>query len=348
MQTPSDGGRQSPLLALALVVLVVAAGCSSLPGAGDATDEPEPVPTLNVVPEGTTAVLHADAGGALNDDALRTVLDGVVSTLVGPTPGGEVTVRNTVSTAENRTGLDADELTGVTFFSKATTVPNATEIPDASELGYAGAVLAADWSKAEFAAALRSGSRENVTETTHAGLTAYVGPNATWVGTLGDGRFVVGTERAVTDAMAVAAGEAAAFDNDVRAAFASTGAGHLRYAAAVPQDGINTSGIGGYDTAPFEAASTVRGSVATTPDGNVSVTANVRFASASAATDAAEMAQGAIAATRERTDNATARLLTENRLSVAADGNELTLVATNEPDTYVALVRALVLLGGSA
>jgi len=346
MSVPSDNGAglRSSLLAVALVAVVVTAGCSSVPGMGG-NGGGGAGPALDTVPEGSTAVFHADVNGALNDDSMRTALNGTVTMAAGPADvGGTTSLDDMLREIENNTGLDMTAMHGVTAFSKsaaAVSGPTTTE--------YSAAVLATDWSEDEFIGALRQNTDADVSASEYAGQTVYTAPaEESWVGVIGDGRFVVGSERAVKDAMDVSAGDASAFDNDVRSAFESTSEGHLRYAASVPQDELNASDVDTqYSTAVFDQVSTVSGSLTTVSGGNLSMTATMAFESRSAATDAQEVIDGAIALSRESSnDSITERLLSANRLSVTLDGTEVTVTATNEPGTYVTLFRTFFLLGG--
>jgi hypothetical protein len=331
MSNPSTDAALGPsrrtLAPLALVALLALAGCGAVPGLG-ATDSASP---LDSVPGDSTAVVHVDADGALDDGAVRAVLNGTVRTAAGPGRGPD-SVGEALASAGRNTSLDPEGLRAVTFFAKPAAA-GGTE--------YGAAVLDSEWSEADLVAALRERSDAPVPESSYAGYTTYGEGGDAFLLALGDGRYVAGSEAAVKEAADVAAGDAAPLNGDVRSAFERTEEGHLRYAAAAGE-GLDPSAVpeSGYDTRPFERLTVVSGSLSTVEGGDLSLTARMAFASEGAAADAGDVLEGAAAAYRDSGDPTAERVLSEEHLSIETDGSTVTVTATNEPGTYVALGRA--------
>lgn len=212
--------------ALMVVVGAVAAGAYVLlaPGGSD--------PDVDLVPAGADTVTYVNVDQARSDRAIRKVLD----TALEVTPGGADSTEEALASFENETGLDPAGLHHATGFSRyeADTGEGATD--------YSATVLRSDWEESAVVAAVEG---ENVTLERREvdGYTVYeptggVEAEDSWLAVLGDGTYVLGTERATKDVLAVSQGKMDPVGGEVRSSFDGTRDGYLRFATRVPGERI--------------------------------------------------------------------------------------------------------------
>lgn len=337
---PPDG-RTRKVLAVALVALLVAsAGCSSLSlgdGGGNA-----PSATADDAPNDSEFVVWMDMQGAMNDGTLRELSNEYLSLQAeqqyyeGPT-----NVDEAISQMQNQSGLDPTKAKHAMFFGSTSMTTS----------DYFGMVLTGSWSTDEFVTTMKNESSYEYSEETYNGHTVHV-PDSEYasstIGVLKDGKFVVGSEAAVKDAIDVAEGDVESIDGPVRDKFETTREGHLRYAMSVPQERIPAGQIGDdsqFNTDVFNKVTVVSGSGYTTSD-SVGLTVRMTFSAESAAGNAKSIIKGATQMYRGVvSDNATKTLLSEEHLTVEQSGSDVTVTSENSVDTLSDLLERL--YGGS-
>jgi hypothetical protein len=183
---------------------------------------------MDTVPANASMVVTAE-GAAVEAETSRQVVDSALNASGVREPGNYTEL---VALAGVGTGLDTDDLDRIVAYG---TVAHGNDA-DAETRGYLGVLVESEWSESGFVAAVAG--RSQASRESYSGFTVHVvgeGANATWVGVVEEGRYVVGTEAAVTDALDVVAGEQSAWDGDVRAALDRVDDGSVRFASAVPR-----------------------------------------------------------------------------------------------------------------
>ncbi|MFB6136653.1 MAG: hypothetical protein ABEJ04_07820 [Halobacteriaceae archaeon] len=327
-----------------VALLAVSAGCSGLPTGSDGGVQSSPA--LDSVPAGADVVGYVDVQGALGDDAVRTVLNESIalSSRSSMDEDAPDTLAAAIAEAENESELDLSAFASVTFYGRTNTTGDAS---------YSAAVLSTGWAESDLVAAMENDSTYSLEETTYEGQTLYepTGGSETvvagedlgsWVGVLGDGSYVVGSESAVKDALDVSAGNADRLSGDLRTAFEDTGDGYLRYAVAVPQEEFDAGQVSpGMNTDVFNDVTLVSGSLYTEGE-DISLETTLTFQSDSAAGDARDVLKGAVTTYRGLVeDNQTKQLLSEEHLTVEADGSTVVVTSTNSADDVVSILEKL-------
>lgn len=164
-------------------------------------------PSVGPVPATATAFATADVAALLDTDPLRTLLDDAVPTS---------DVDGLAAIVEGQVGLDPREVEQAVGF--------ATPAEDV-----AGAVIDADWSTAEVVSAIES-QNGAPTETTVGGRSAYTFDEAGLaVGTLEDGRHVVGVDSSVRAVVATDTGSTDGVRRAVRRAYGRVPSGPVTF-----------------------------------------------------------------------------------------------------------------------
>ncbi|MFB6105736.1 MAG: hypothetical protein ABEJ70_02055 [Halobacteriaceae archaeon] len=334
---PSRG--RTALATTAALVLVLAAGCAGLPGLGGGGGGPPPAP--DQVPAGADYVVTVHVSELRSDDAVRRVLNASLSG--GSADVGSTTTAGALDEFENETDLDGRKLTDVVVFGRYPPEDAPPESPD-----YAGFVLTTDWSESDLVTAIETDAQGSVSESTYGGKTLYelptdAGGDASYLGVLADGRFVVGTRAAVTDAIDVETDEADALDGDLRDRYEATREdGYVRFAAAVPQDRVPAGQVGGrLDTEVFNDVTTVAGSQYA-DDGDVGANVTLTFASESAASDATNVIDGAVSLySGMLPDDRTEVKAVLDGVTTTRDGTAVTVSTEASADTWTALLERL-------
>jgi len=242
---------------LAAGVTVGFAGCSGDGGDGDGNGNGNGsgTDTLDVVPAGATSTTYADVAGLLEDGTVEGVLNELLS--VAEENGEEEAPANKqemLDQFQDETGLDPQQMEEMVGFGKPPeTGDGETVAPGAAEAAaqYSGTWFTAGWSEDDLVAAVQEGSDEITLESdTYNGYTIYE-PSSTggetpseggmeaptaWLGVIGDGEYVTGTEEAVSDALDVDAGDMDSVGNDLRDAYSGVRGGLVKTATTVPEN----------------------------------------------------------------------------------------------------------------
>lgn len=215
---------------------------------------------IGTVPEDVDLVMYMDSSIA-NDEATND-LAAEFNAMAGAESGDETDIE---ASFEADTDLSYDGLNSLVVFGKypddGSGSGTAVGPGPASQLAgtdYGAALIDSNWAEDDFVDAMEDApSGESVTvyaEDEYEGYTVYVQQpteddipdyiqdteNPTWVGVIADGKYVVGSEDAVKDALDVNAGEEDAFSGDLRDAYDQTRDGLIKFASAVPEDQVNS------------------------------------------------------------------------------------------------------------
>jgi len=293
-------------------------------------------PATDVVPQNANAIAYVDVAGAMSDDTLRSVANHYLSMQAENSFGDPpASVEEVVSQMENSTQLDLDGLQGATMFARNT---GQSDIESSVDDGYGAVVVQSTWSESEFVSALENSSGTDLQSSTYAGATVYEsGADDSYLGVLGDGRFVAGTESAVKDAIDVDAGNADPVEGDVASAFEDTRDGYVRFASAVEQGQVPTDQLdqtGAVSNANiFNEVTLVSGTHYTDGD-QVGIEMTMGTADSDTALNLRDVLRGAASWARntlEDTEGGSefSGLVDRDSLSVEQSGSDVTVTSTN-------------------
>lgn len=324
--------RKTRLGAAAVVVVVVAAGAAfgatqlGLFGGGE--------DGIDQVPRGVDSVVHVD-GDVTTDGPTRALLDELYDRSAAG-PGTPANVDDALDAVENETGLDPRAVRSVVLYGKT---PETSDLADAER--YAGVVVHADWTEDEFVDAMAARDAVSFERRTEHGKRMSVSAEPTEdgthtaVGVLAEGEYVVGTPAAVSDALAVEAGERGAFDGELRAAYDETRDGLVTYVARVPGDRVPEGAADApVDVGPYRDLTMVSGAYYTTADA-MGVETTLHSDTDENARDVADVTSGAISFASGGLTNETAKETlrsieverTDARVTVAYEANVDTVSA---------------------
>lgn len=323
-------------LAVVAVVLVggIAAGAFAatelLGGDAQAVDQ---------VPSDVDVVMRIDMA-ITNDDVTRQVANAGADQV---SPAGPSNTSQALSEFENETGLDPNAADEIVAFSRQNG-------PDpAVDEQYAGFIVHADWDNDRVIETVRNESQTTYEETTVDGQTVYrptgtLSSSTEWFAPIGDGQFVWGTERAVTDALNVSNGDAESFDGDLRAAYDDTREGLITFAVRVPTEQVPAgSGASQVDVSQYRKVSVVTGSYYTESNA-AGVEARMIANSSSEARDVQDVTDGALSVASGSVQNETVKE-TLRSVEVTRDGDTVVVSYEQSVDSIRELVRYYQRLG---
>ncbi|MFD1586277.1 hypothetical protein ACFR9U_04745 [Halorientalis brevis] len=234
-----------------LATLGSLAGCTGLHDAeNDQIDTPVPTESdesddfdtaLRRVPNRADAAVHADAETVLDDRGTERVVDAMLETqaknswYTGPEDYAELLTR-----FETDTGLDPDGVRSVTPFWAWSSGASYETIDPA----FNGWLFRADWTADALVASIEQ-SNTGYDRDEYAGQPLYEPEyeRSYWVGVVGDGEFVMGSEDAVKAGIDVQHGDEDPMDEGLRAAYETARTGPVRFVGTVPTDHLpNTVG----------------------------------------------------------------------------------------------------------
>lgn len=301
------------------------------------------------MPADADYVVYLDVQGALADETLRNLTNTYLELQAGgkhsSTPAS---VEGVLGEVRNSTELAPEGLLSATMFG---TTPDSETAGLAGQTDSAGVVVQATWSEEALVGAIENSSAYDLEASSYAGATLYSPTDATaasdsYLGVLGDDRYVVGTEERVKAVLDVSAGDADALSGDLRSAFADTREdGYVRYAMTVPQDQVptdrleNTSGVSNPEI--FTEVETVSGAQYTDGD-TVGLSMTMHVGSTDAAKDLADVLAGVFAFARQSYgETPAAGLMDRDSLSATQSGSTVTVTSENgvaELNTILELV----------
>ncbi len=179
-------------LALALGASTSLAGCQGWFGGSNSHGD---VTALDHAPVSSRMVLDADIGAILADSDLREAIDESLS-VAGAVSDRAPTTTGALDAAADRFGLDPRTVSRLVAFAGREIEPEQANTGfDPLAGAYWGTIVWADWPTEDLRASLQT-AQEPVTERRRAGQTVFEAPSGA-IATLGDGRILVGSVRAV-------------------------------------------------------------------------------------------------------------------------------------------------------
>jgi len=330
--------RRQPVLALVVAALLVTAGCSGVipgtdGGGGDAGA------ALDTVPSEATGVFYVDVDGLLQSDAHRDLTNTYLSIVANQSTDydGPTTAEEALQEAQNESGLDPTTIDAVTAFSNAEATGD-----------YSGVIVTGSFTESEFVNAQSEEQSYNFTETTYEGQPLYEPQDPPryademYIGVLGDGKVVTGSEAAVKDAIDVSVGNADALSGEVKSAFENSRDGFVRFAASVPQDQVPTDTANRsvpVDTTVYSSVTTVWGAHYVTGD-TVGTTFTMQASSADAATDIRDVTDGAVSLASGYVSDDTAKDQLR-AIEVTKDGDTVTVTYENSVSALQSVLQTL-------
>lgn len=346
----TDGGSTGGLLGgletwqvvavagVAGLVLVAALGAAAgavflLSGTGSAAD-------LQLVPDGVDAVTYVDVDQVTSDEGIREVVDAYLERRAeSPFYRGPTSTAEALDRFENETGLDPERAHRVTTFSKY------DEETGRGAAEYSATIVRSDWTEEEVVSAIERRRDVSLQATDYKGATLYEPVRRAtlpaWVAVLGDGTYVIGTERAVKDVVDVDRGEAEPLSGELKGAFQGTRSGYVRFAARVPEERVPDRGLGaasGVNTSRVRAVEIVSGAYFS--GGNTLGTETTFHATdEDTARDVEDVTRGSLSLARGLTKEADVKAALRD-VEVTRDGRRVTITYENTVDDITAALEA--------
>jgi len=319
------------VVAVGALFVVVGMGA----GAYVVFSEEQGPPAVGQVPDDVDAVVHVD-GAVTNDGASRTLANTGLerASLIEGVPNSTADV---LSEFEGRTGLDPDAADEIVAFSRRTN--------GSTELTYAGVIVHGNWDRAAVIEAVRNDTDRELTETTYNGQTVYRpagdGDAATgqWIGVLGEGQYVFGTEAAVKETIDVTAGDGEGFGGRLQTGHENARDGLVTFAVRVPTDRIPEQvGAGpGIELTRYRQVAIVSGSYYSKTNG-AGVELRLLANSTEAAQDVEDVTSGALATFKLTTGNESVEQNVD-AIEVERDGTSVIISYEESIESIQALLR---------
>lgn len=313
---------------LLVVIGAVAAGTFFLMSDGNDAD-------LDLVPHGATSVTYVNVDQATSDQAIREVVDTWYELESSDTDSMD----EAMAEFEDETGLDLDDLHHATSFSKY------DESTGTGVTQRTATILRSDWSESNFVAGVEQDDSVTLVASSYNGVTLYepeeeprFGTSSSWIGVLGDGTYVVGTEAAVKDTVDVQQGDADPVEGELRDAFEGTRSGYIQFAFSLPEEQI-PSEARNVNTSKLRGVSVVTGAYYSTSNG-LGFETTMHTESESTARDVKDVTEGGVSLLRGSTENQELKE-TLHDVEVTQDGTEVTVTYENSVESINELLRAL-------
>ncbi len=209
-----------------LAATAALSGCAGLfgddGGDGDGrTPDPGDASRLDAVPEGATAVIHADLQAMFDDQVLRDRVNRLVADLGEGVP--QFTVTEALDLAEERSGLDPRRMTELLAFGSVAT-------------GDGALLVRTEFTDAEVTELVETSV--DVTERTYRDHAVYASGNGSQLAVLDDGRYTLGTPLAVERVVDVQNGDAQPVGGETRTAYDATRGGYMRFGFDIPPERV--------------------------------------------------------------------------------------------------------------
>jgi hypothetical protein len=303
------------------------------------------------VPEDVDVVMYMDPGVA-EDETTADLVNGLINISKdqqGEFYSGPDDYEAVMEQAESNSSLDIDDLNSVTVYGKYP--DNASSTVGMAQDSYVGVLVNSEWSEAEFMNEVENGT--DYEEDEYEGRTIYEQTSASaagtegYIGVLGDGQYVIGTEDAVEDAIDVETGSMDPFSGDLRTAYDDTRSGentYLKFAANFPEEEtLEQAGTGVASSEQFTAVTNIAamsGSYYTDGDG-IGMQMRLETGNEDDADDLAALVDGGVTTVKQSArTNETQRLLDE--VEVSRDGTVVKMTFESPVDRIVGAWEAAI------
>lgn len=309
---------------------------------------------VDQVPDGVDAVARVDPG-VLEDEKANRVYEAAYDQAVGDAredsdrvrAGASVVPENLTAAGdriENESGLDLRTIDEIIVFRERS--------DNFTEPAYAGVIVHAGWNESQVVDVAANNSYAEYENATVDGKTVYrpvesddgFGTTSEWIGVLGDGEYVFGSEAVVTDTINVTTGDAEALDGDLRSAYDDTRDGYVRYAER-PQN-VNVTQVEAIDAetelnvtkyaVEYNNLYVTAGSYYATDDG-FGVENRILTNETSAAKDVESLIQGSISVQAGAVQNETIESVLRST-EVNRDGTTVTVTRETSVETAIEVI----------
>ncbi|MFB6146960.1 MAG: hypothetical protein ABEJ08_04665 [Halobacteriaceae archaeon] len=324
-------------LPLVVAVLLATAGCGGALQGGDTSNAPET--GISDVPSGVDLVASMDVNGMLQDDAHRQIIQTYLNLQANrSTYDGPTSIAGALGDIRNDTGIAPKKINDALVYGKMETGTQ-----------YLGIIVTTAQQQDDFVSGIRDNADFEFEQGSYNGHTVYrpkseMAASSSYIGVLGDKKYVLGTEEAVKDAIDVAKGNASTVSGPVRSAYENTRDGYIRFAASVPQDQLPAEEIGEgsqFNTGVFNDVTTVSGAHYTDGD-TVGVKLTLSFSSKDSAGKATDITSGAVQLYRGVISDSPAKpMLSEENLTISQSGKALVITSENPTSRYTTVLKFL-------
>lgn len=319
--------KRASLSLVVVVLLVATAGCAGIANNnsdGNSTDGK----LVEYAPANSSVLVHVD-GDVLTDDETQTVVDGVMNS---QSEGESVDSETMLTMVSAETGFDP------TSFEEALVFSDEDSVDDSD---YSGILVSGNWTEEELTTLLENEDSE-YESTTYAGYTMYHNTTAdesSYVGVLGEGTFVLGSEASVKDSLDVANGDADAVDGAVREEYDAASGALITAVVGTPDDTSPTGSPGQVGSSAFDSVD-VMTMTYSTPNGTVESGMAFSFGNETRASQAGTQLDSLLALYNQSAEDEVVREELSN-IDVATDGDRVTMTYSNDPETLVDRLNTL-------
>jgi len=297
---PGDGISRPKLLLAVAIGAVVVGGALLLTGESTSTG------AIEQVPAGVDTVVRLDL--TITSDRLRQF-----AAVANGAPLGASS--NATAVFENGTGIDPGPAREVVVFSDNRT---------GNESAYGGLVLHTNAGTDAAVAGIQNTTNSSYRSTTYNGATVNAPANASnrYIGVLGEGQLVVGTQAAVRDTIDVSEGDADPVGGPLRRAYENTDNGTTRFATTASGRWVPASG-GFLDTEAYRKLDTASGTYYI-DGGNAGLTVRLGASSKANAQTVAQATRGATVIGQRTIENESVAAALES-VNVTREGETVTV-----------------------
>lgn len=250
---PDTGTVRSALLLVAVLAMVATAGCTGFLGGDDQHGDP-----VDSVPEGQDMLLHVDMA-VMEDETTATIGDELAQSETS-----QEDFQDALDQFENETGLDPRGVSEVLMYGNSSQISDPTAPTSQEEFGF---VVHSSWSEDELVSSINEEEDGELQQTSYQGEDVLYEPtgamaedqDALYLGVLGDGAYVLGTENAVKGSLDVEYGDASSLSGPLRDTYDDSRDGYVTFAMVMPEQssGMAGGGMGGGVAENLETVSAV-------------------------------------------------------------------------------------------
>lgn len=322
---PRTTRRQFLKAGTALAGAAAISGCSSVPLMGDGGS------ALSRVPEDAAFVATANVEALLADDGVEELANTYFSLRAeSEYYEGPEDLEGALDEYEDDLGLDPRAVTTIVSFGEYGG-EQSYGVAGALDQSYAGMIVESDWTTDDVEDAISDQGME-YTEDEYGDTTVFEPEyeQSVWVGVLGEGAFVFGTQDAMEDAIDVANGDDDGIDADLKDAYDKSRDGLARFASDVPEkqlpQEVPTGDGNRMDAEPLTDVSTTYGSLY--GDGDTrGMAVNMVADDQDTAEDINDILKGGLALLERQAESSGEAEMVDllDKFEVAADGSTVTV-----------------------
>lgn len=290
---------------VAVVGMLLLAGCSGfMPGGQSSGSAGEPL-HVDAVPNEASSVMYFNSS-IVYDDTTESIMNNVLEKLPNEsdTPSS---YQEILTEAKNESNVSFEKFNDATIYTKAETM-NEVQSSGADGETYFGVIVSSEWSEDEFTTVMNENTKDDnsLQESSYNGQTLYVSSanesdEKLYIGVRDDGRFVLGTEQAVKDALDVSAGDSDPISGTVRSQLLENKNAFVSFASKMPETNDTVAGGQAFNQAEYISGAYYA------EDDTIGLEVLMDFPSADNASIVADQARGVLATGESQVENETIR-----------------------------------------